>query len=217
MQPPFPSYITPERALIFRITHRDNVRHFLTNGAHCRSSGALDPDYVQIGNPEIIDRRKVVAVPVPPNGVLADYVPFYFTPCTPMLHNIVTGYNGMKMTPRSEIIVLVTSLDRLEATGTDYVIADRHAALSHTNFASGRHLLSNLPWKDWQNRDYRKDPDRPDKFERYQAEALVHQRLPTEALVGIVAYDQSTKERLQEEAAKAEIDVPISIKAGWYP
>ena len=33
-----------------------------------------------------------------------------------MLYNIVTGHNGLTLRTRSEIVVLVTSLDQLETT-----------------------------------------------------------------------------------------------------
>jgi hypothetical protein len=42
--------LNPDKALIFRITHLDNVPWILDNGLHCRSSEVLDPDFVNIGN-----------------------------------------------------------------------------------------------------------------------------------------------------------------------
>ena len=45
------SSLSPQKALIFRITHIENVPWILANGLHCRSSGVLDPNYRDIGNP----------------------------------------------------------------------------------------------------------------------------------------------------------------------
>src|SRR6185437_10314171 len=109
-----------DKALIFRITHRDNIPDILKNGLHCRNSEHVDPGFVPIGNPEIIDKRKARHVACRPGGTLADYVPFYFTPCTPMLYNIVSGHNGLKRYGRSEIVVLVSSLPRLDNGEIDY-------------------------------------------------------------------------------------------------
>lgn len=50
--------LTPARALIFRITHRANLPWILANGLHCQSAGVSDPNFVSIGNPELIDRRR---------------------------------------------------------------------------------------------------------------------------------------------------------------
>lgn len=77
---------------MFRITHITNVPWILQNGLHCRSSGAVDPNFVRIGNASLIDKRQHFPVPIAPGGALSDYVPFYFTPRSIMLYNIVTGH-----------------------------------------------------------------------------------------------------------------------------
>lgn len=87
--------LSPEKALIFRITHIANVPWILENGLYCRSAAEQDPRFVEIGNPDLIDKRKHRVVPAPPGGTLSDYVPFYFTPYSPMLYNIKTGWRGI--------------------------------------------------------------------------------------------------------------------------
>ena len=76
------SALSPDKALIFRITHIANVPWILANGLHCRSSAVQDPNFVEIGNPDLIDKRKHRIVPVPPGGALSDYVPF-------LLHSVL--------------------------------------------------------------------------------------------------------------------------------
>ena len=49
---------------------------------------------MEIGNPDLIDKRTHRIVPAPPGGTLSDYVPFYFTLYSPMLYNIKTGMEG---------------------------------------------------------------------------------------------------------------------------
>src|SRR5437879_3349079 len=95
--------LNPGKARIFRITHVSNVPWALANGLHCSNSAQSDPNYVQIGNSELITRRTTRVVPVPPGGTLSDYVPFYFTPYSPMLYNIKTGYNGITKRSMDEI------------------------------------------------------------------------------------------------------------------
>ena len=91
--------LTSRKALIFRVTHRDNVPWMLRNGLHSRKSATQDERYVAIGNQELIDKRHERAVPVQPGGTLSDYVPFYFTPYSPMLYNIRTGWGGACLSP----------------------------------------------------------------------------------------------------------------------
>jgi hypothetical protein len=88
--------LTSEGAYIFRITHRENVPWIVRNGLHCRNSDVDDANFVAIGNPELIDKRRTQMVPCPPGGYLSDYIPFYFTPHSVMLFQINTGYNGIR-------------------------------------------------------------------------------------------------------------------------
>lgn len=107
--------LSPAKALIFRITHRDNIPWILANGIHCRNSNRVDPNFVNIGNAELIHKRTSRQLMTPPYGTLSDYVPFYFTPRSIMLLNILTGYNGVRQRNREEIVFMVTSLRHLEA------------------------------------------------------------------------------------------------------
>jgi hypothetical protein len=218
MPPPsLNSLLTPENGFVFRITHRDNVPFLLANGVHCRSSETRDPNFVEIGHPDIIDRRVARPVVVEPGGVLADYVPFYFTPCSPMLYNIVTGYRGLARRARSEIVVLVSSIPRLEEINAKFVIADRNATLKHATMGFASELLPQLPWTAWQAKDFRHDPDKPDKIERYQAEALVHKVLPANGLKGIITYDVPTQAVVQQAVAAAGLSIPAHVRSHWYP
>jgi hypothetical protein len=198
--------LSPEKALIFRITHVNNVRWILENGLHCASSGQSDPNYVAIGNAEIIDRRATRIVPIAPGGTLADYVPFYFTPFSPMLLNIKTGKLGVVQRPMSEIAILVSSLPKVKELGIPFVFTERHAALEAAEFYDSLDRLDRIDWPRLQNRDFKRDPDDPAKFERYQAEALVHQHVPIAAILGISARGRRSKQK-----AKALV-VPLTLR-----
>jgi hypothetical protein len=87
------SRISVENAYIFRITHIDNVPWLLANGIHCRNSTCRDPNFRDIGNPDLISKRAHRLVPVAPGGTLSDYVPFYFTHYSPMLYNRLAKAN----------------------------------------------------------------------------------------------------------------------------
>ena len=118
--------LSPERGLIFRITHIDNLPWILANGLHC-AKGVQDPPFVSIGNPDLITKRAIHRVPEPPGGTLADYVPFYFTPRSPMLMNISTGWKGITKRANDEIVVIVSSIASLVANDIPFLFTDRHA------------------------------------------------------------------------------------------
>ena len=176
----------------------------------------LDPNYVEIGNPDLIRERRPRPVPCPPGGMLSNYVPFYFTPFTPMLLNIKTGYNGIRKRGNDEIIILVTSLPILEKSGVPFLFTDRHAYLAHAQFYSDRARLDQVDWRILQARDFSRDPDDPGKFERYQAEALVHKHLPIGALRGIVCHNESVAVGLREDLAKRGLKIEIVTRPTWY-
>ena len=208
--------LNPDKALIFRITHRDNVPWILDNGLHSRNSGVAAPNFVAIGNLELIDKRQKRNVPIPPAGTLSNYIPFYFTPYSPMMLNIKTGHGGIRTRRNDEIVIVVTSLHRLQKEKVKFVFTDRHAYLRAAEFSSDLGDLNRIDWDILQNRDFRRDPDNPEKFERYQAEALVHQHLPISALLGIACYDSTTKTGLMAETAERNLDLKILDQPNWY-
>lgn len=83
--------LNPQKALIWRIVHRNNISWILDNGLYCGNSPVQSPNWEAIGSSELIQKRETHPVPISPFGSLNDYVPFYFTPFSPMLLNIKSG------------------------------------------------------------------------------------------------------------------------------
>jgi hypothetical protein len=77
---------------IYHITHIENLPSILEHrGLWCDGEAAKqDLCEVSIAYDHLKQRRLHHPVPVGPGGVLADYVPFYFAPRSPMLH----GFSG---------------------------------------------------------------------------------------------------------------------------
>ena len=209
--------LTPEKALIFRITHIGNVHWLLDHGLHCASSDVRDPDFRRIGNLDLIAKRAYRVVPIPPGGTLDDYVPFYFTPCTPMLYNIKTGYQGVGRVPMRDIVVLVSSLRRLAEHDVEFVFTDRHAYLQTAEFSGDLARLASLDWQSWRVRDFKRNPDDPSKMERYQAEALVHRHLSMDGLIGLASYGSAQQEALEAEIARRGLELRVVTRPEWYP
>jgi len=208
--------LTPEKALIFRVTHYSNVPWILDHGLHSRNSSEFDPNYCEIGNPDLIAKRSLRDVPIPPGGTLSDYIPFYFTPFSPMLYNIKTGHNGIKQTPMSDIVIFVTSLRKLAELGLPLVFTDRHAYLQTANFYSDLSHLNDIDWRIIQSRDFKRNPEDRGKFERYQAEALIHRHLPVTALVGLACHDGEREIQLNAEVEKRRLSLKIVVRHDWY-
>lgn len=205
--------LNPEKALIFRIVHKDNIGRVLQAGCQCRSAAAAQAGYVEIGNQELIQKRTHRVVPCAPGGTLSDYVPFYFTPYTPMIYNIKTGY-GVPQRPLKDIVILVSSLPRLQEQKRPFVFSDRHAYLKTAQFSNDLADLDRIIWPVLQARDFKRDD--LDKFEKYQAEALVHWHVPVGALIGIACYDTETRDQVQQLAVAHGIAIQVVAQRSWF-
>lgn len=209
--------LNPEKALIFRIVHVANVAWILEHGGmFSRNSPEQDPNCINIGNTELIDKRSRRMVPVPPGGTLSDYVPFYFTPFSMMMLNVKTGYGGITKRDNKDIIIFVSSIHKLREHGLPFIFTNQHAYPIDTGYYSDIADLKNIDWPLLQNRDFKTDDDDPGKQLRYQAEALVHDHVPLKALLGIVCYNDEAKQRI--EALLQAHGQNISVKAlpNWY-
>lgn len=208
--------ITQDAARIFRITHISNVPWTLANGLHCSSSGRRDPNFRRIGNDDLIVKRPSRLVPISPGGNLSDYVPFYFTPRSPMLLNIKTGWNGVPQIPMPDVVVLSTSLGRLIEGAVPFVFTDRHAYLHTARFSSDLADLAGLDWGNFQQSDFARDPNDPGKIDRYQAEALVYNQLGIEMLEGVVCCTEESATHVRSQVAAAGIELPVVARREFF-
>ncbi|KIE19948.1 hypothetical protein SE23_13455 [Vibrio sinaloensis] len=208
--------LNPEKALIWRIVHRDNIEWILKNGLYAGNSSVCSDNWVNIGNPELISKRATHPVPIGPGGTLHDYVPFYFTPFSPMLKNIQSGWGGVKKRDNSEIVILVSSLKNIDKQGIPFVFTDSHAYYMWSSFYDDLSDLDKIDWEIIQKRDFKRDADDPAKFERYQAEALIHNHVPVEALVGMACFSDDVKQYLEQLVQKSGHSLQVVTRPGWY-
>ena len=210
------SGLTAEKALIFRITHIKNVPWLLKNGLHCQTAEKLAPEFVSIGNPELIGMRASRTVPIEPGGTLADYIPFYFTPFSVMLYNIKTGYGGIPRRQNAEVVILVSSLRGLAEKGVSAIYTDRHAYLRTANFFSSLDDLHNIDWPLLRRRDFRRSAEDPEKPARYQAEALIFRHMPVDCLAGIVCHGDAERRIVERSREELGVNLEVVTKRGWY-
>jgi hypothetical protein len=172
---------------------------------------------VAIGNPDLIGKRARRQVPIPPGGTLADYVPFYFTPKSPMLLNIKTGYNGIVRRPNQEIAILVSSCQAMRNNGVSMLFTDRHAYTATAAWSSNHaDLAEMIDWGILCQHDFARNDGYPDKMERYQAEALAHRHVPPEALLGIGCVSEAVRPAIEANVQAAGRALQVFVRPGWY-
>ena len=209
--------LTAERGLLFRITHIANLPWLLANGLHCANGAAADPNFVAIGNPDLIGKRSHRRVPIPPGGTLSDYIPFYFTPKSPMLLNIKTGYNGITRRPNEEVAILVSSCQAMGSHGVALLFTDRHAYTATAAWSGDQADLARLiDWDILGRHDFARDDSYPDKMERYQAEALAHRHVPPNALLGIGCVSDSVRPGIEASVQMAGLALQVFVRPVWY-
>ena len=109
---------------IYHITSVDNLPGIIKEGGLFCDRDAKNIQFVSIGHKRIKERRLRKRVPLGPGGVLADYVPFYFAPRSPMLFTInkgnVEGYTG----GQEPIVHLVSSTEAVDAEELEWVFTE---------------------------------------------------------------------------------------------
>lgn len=208
--------LNPQKALIWRIVHRDNLPWILDHGLHCANSSNLSSSWINIGNEELIDRRSHRVVSLPPGGTLSDYVPFYFSPFSPMMYNIHTGRGGVQRRNNEDIIILVSTLHKLQQDGHQFLFTDRHAYPPTTIYYNDLANLDRIDWPLLQARNFQRNPDDPAQIERYQAEALIYKHLPVTALIGIICYTNTIKSSLEQAIRTRKLAIDVHAMPKWY-
>ena len=192
------------------MTHIENLRIILREGIYAPNK-KLYPEYINIGDESLIEQRGVLNVPVPPGGVLADYVPFYFGGHSPMLLKIKTGHGCVKKRAQQEIIFLCTHIDRVVQVCPEYCFTDGHAKDRLTIFYNNLADLDKVDWAAVGEQYWTSTENKPDRMRKKQAEFLVKSYVPINSLSGIIVLDEETKRVVEEMSKTAGVSLPIHI------
>lgn len=202
--------------LIYRITHFKNLEFTLLNGLCCRNSTNADPDYINIGHRNLIEKRGRRSVPLKPHGVLNDYIPFYFAPRSPMLYSIfrknIEGFNGKQ----TDIIYIVSSIETIKESKIQFVFSDGHAYEMITKFYNKIADLSNIDWKIMGATYWNNTPFDNDRMRKRMAEFLAFQFVPPSCILAIVVFNDRIKNIVDSIQKKCHTKIKTLIKPQWY-
>lgn len=178
----------------FRITHIDNIPYIDKTGFVLADSQFASKNYVSIGDPNVIEKRKIKI-----NGInLTKYIPFYFGPRSVMLYVIQNGYNGVKKQNAEDIVYCVIKITDLIDNKTNCIFTNGHALNAFTSFYPHTSLaqLNDIVSYDDVYARYWKDDDDTDLKRRKEAELLIKEELPKEFIRGYVVYNREAKSKL---------------------
>ena len=207
----------PRPTLLYHFTHVDNLRSIIRGGLRSDSGVSASSLAVDVGDQDVKQRRRRRIVPVPPGGVTADYVPFYFAPRSPMMYVIsrdgVDGYSsGLE-----PLVYIVTTPEEVVAAGVDVVISDGNCASMLTAFRSGLGELDDLvDWRVMGARYWRDTDEDGDRKRRRQAEFLVHRHVPWSAVTQLATRSKPMLKRVRAILSGAGLDLSVKHQSDWY-
>lgn len=199
---------------VMHFTRIENLPGIIANGMISDVlTRETDATQVEVGNPEIKERRRSKSVPVAPGGCVGDYVPFYFAAPGPMMFKLDRG--GMDC---DRVIFLGTSLERLTEADVHWVVSDRNAAqgLSTIIEAHGD-LDGHIDWELMLAQYWGFTPEDPERPDRRSAECLAHERVPWLAFEQIVTKNERTAVEVRYILVEADVTVPVVVSRHWYP
>jgi len=208
----------PRPTFLYHFTHVDHLADIARHGALADSvidgTGLLT---VEVGHLDIKLRRRSRPALVGPGGVVADYVPFYFAPRSPMMYVIdrggVPNYDG----GCDELVYLTTTVERLLELGLRPIFTDRNAAVAYARFTDDvTHLEALVDWALMEAMWWYDTPAEPDRKERRMAECLVHRRVPWEAFQEVSAQNQQCARKAWGILSTAGVTTAVSVRPAWY-
>lgn len=209
--------VNQNKAFCYRITHRDNLAHILQYGLVNKNHANADPNFIAIGNPEIIDVRSTTPVNINGYGFIGEYVPFYFTPRSIMLYNIVTGYYAPKVPRRTKNeIIVIRCLIEVLVRQRRWFFTNGQANDEETAHFVDLNRLDRIDWTCIQHSDFSKSDGDYDRQRRYQAEFLVYDSVPATCIEAICVYNDKMKAWAQQLINEAGKIIPVHVNKPYF-
>ena len=201
----------PATIWLYRITHTQNMEYDLQHGLFISKSPRSNPGYLQIGDSSLIDYRKELPAPDPPGGTLADYIPFYLGPRSPMLYQIATGWEDIKKYPQEEIIYYISSVGKIKEHHLACFFTDGHARSSTSTPYTNDADFEKLDWDAIRATKWISDETDLRRKEKKQSEFLVKNHVPISCIQYIGVYNKTAEQKVLALLDKCKTIIPVSI------
>lgn len=172
--------------------------------------------YKNIAHATIQDRRSISPVPCGPGGMLHDYVPFYFAPRSPMLYTISRGNVEGHEDGQQAVVHLVSSVQKVQDAGLDFVFTDGHGIMVLTEFFENLDDLDQVDWEIMNQRYWFDTGEDTDRKRRRQAEFLVHTQFPWNSIEEIAVMNEDVKIQVGRVLAGAAYKPDVVVRRAWY-
>lgn len=133
-----------------------------------------------------------------------------------MLYAIHTGYVEGYTGGQTEVVYLVSSVERVVEMGPQWCFTDGHAVEALTDFFASLDDLSRVDWTVVEHWSWRNRVNDLDRKRRKQAEFLVHQFLPWDAVESIAVMTSAMANRVSNVIAGSAPQTPVKVERSWY-
>lgn len=209
---------------IYHITHIENLTSILREGGVWSDAERLRRGLSvrSIAYQELKERRSQRSVEtlegrtVSAGGTLAEYVPFYFANRSPMLYAIHTGYVEGYTGGQTEVVYLVSSVERVVEIGLQWCFTDGHAVEALTDFFVSLEDLSHVDWPVVEHWSWRNRANDLDRKRRKQAEFLVHRFFPWDAVQSMAVITSAMASRVSNVISGSASETRVKVQPSWY-
>jgi ssDNA thymidine ADP-ribosyltransferase, DarT len=203
---------------IYHITHIQNLSKILNVGClWCdRERKEQNIETQGIAYDAIKERRSRRSVPTCQGGFVADYVPFYFAPRSPMLFAIHRGTVDNYQGGQESILHLVSKAEVIAEKNLPFTFTNGHAEMALTEFYENLGDLDKIDWDLMKSKHWNDIETDMNRKWRRQAEFLVHNRFPVDLIAGIGVLSERIKTEVEKILRAANIEIKVAVLPTWY-
>ncbi len=210
----------PNPTPIYRLIHVDSLHICLRrSGLHAPNHTSDDGlVYKTIHNVDIQAARRVTYIPCGPQGVIHDYVSFYFGYLSPMLLQLKTervpGYNE----GQEPLIYLISTAQAVRDAEVNFVFSDGHGIAAFTDWYDDLADLDKVDWDMVYQRYWPDTVDDMDRKRRKQAEFLVYRFCDWRVIHEIGVLNDRMRRVVEDIMSQFSSDLQrvVRVKPDWY-
>jgi hypothetical protein len=177
---------------------------------------ANNATHTSIAYQTVQDQRASTPIQCGQRGTLHDYVPFYFTPLSPMLFKISRGNVDAYTGGQEPLVHLVSTAQAVRATNLRFVFSDGHGIMMFTEFFDDLAQLDKIDWEVIKSKYWKDTADNPDRKRRRQAEFLVHEFCTWDVISEIGVMTPSMKIKVENLLVTSRYKPVVKVRAQWY-
>jgi hypothetical protein len=206
--------VDPTRTKIYHITDVSNLAGIIGSGGLFSDAQVrvANRNVTEIGYAHIKQRRlDEYKIPCCSGRAVGEFVPFYFCPRSPMLFTINKGSTGRPAGCQTNIVHLVSYVNRATALGRPWAISDGNAGAGYTNFSNENDALQKVDWSVVGSNSWGGD-----RLHIKMTEFLVADFFPAASFVEVGCHNSGVAAQVEQIMARLIPPLNVHVSPHWY-